>query len=434
MKSVLIVDDEIDMATALKETMKRFGFNPTVYNNPIDALSKENIADYSLVITDMKMPKMTGIEFLQEIRKKGLFIPVIVITGYGTVESAVDAMKLGATDYIMKPVSFDALKRTVERILPADNSDLVAESSVMKNLMSIIREVAKSDITVLLAGESGTGKEIIARTIHKYSNRNIKPFVAVNCAAISESLLESELFGHERGSFTGAVERRLGKFELANEGTLLLDEISEMAFSLQAKLLRAIQEREIDRIGGKAPVKLDVRIIATTNKDLMTEVKKGTFREDLYYRLNVFPVRIPPLRERPEDILPLAEFFIHRLSQKMGKIFSISGELKGYMLNNEWAGNVRELENFMYRTAVISGTDNLMPPADGIASAAGTEQAPYAAKVGRMKDVERDLIIKTLRETGNNRTKAADVLGVSVRTIRNKLKDYNITADEIKGT
>jgi two-component system response regulator FlrC len=342
-------------------------------------------------------------------------------------------MKLGATDYIMKPVSFDALKRTVERILPADNSDLVAESSVMKNLMSIIREVAKSDITVLLAGESGTGKEIIARTIHKYSNRNIKPFVAVNCAAISESLLESELFGHERGSFTGAVERRLGKFELANEGTLLLDEISEMDFSLQAKLLRAIQEREIDRIGGKAPVKLDVRIIATTNKDLMTEVKKGTFREDLYYRLNVFPVRIPPLRERPEDILPLAEFFLHRLSQKMGKIFSISGELKGYMLNNEWAGNVRELENFMYRTAVISGTDNLMPPADGIVSAAGTEQAPYAAKVGRMKDVERDLIIKTLRETGNNRTKAADVLGVSVRTIRNKLKDYNITADEIKG-
>jgi len=433
MKSVLIVDDEIDMATALKETMKRFGFNPTVYNNPVDALSKENIADYSLVITDMKMPKMNGIEFLQEIRKKGLFIPVIVITGYGTVESAVDAMKLGATDYIMKPVSFDALKRTVDRILPADNSDLVAESSVMKNLMSIIREVAKSDITVLLAGESGTGKEIIAKTIHKYSNRNIKPFVAVNCAAISENLLESELFGHERGSFTGAVERRLGKFELANGGTLLLDEISEMAFSLQAKLLRAIQEREIDRIGGKTPVKLDVRIIATTNKDLMTEVKKGTFREDLYYRLNVFPVRIPPLRERPEDILPLAEFFLQRLSQKMGKIFSISGELRNYLLNNAWAGNVRELENFMYRTAVISGTDNLMPPVDSIPSASGTEQAPYAAKVGRMKDVERDLIIKTLRETGNNRTKAADVLGVSVRTIRNKLKDYNITADEIKG-
>jgi DNA-binding NtrC family response regulator len=434
MKSVLIVDDEIDMATALKETMKRFGFNPTVYNNPVDALSKENIADYSLVITDMKMPKMNGIEFLQEIRKKGLFIPVIVITGYGTVESAVDAMKLGATDYIMKPVSFDALKRTVDRILPADNSDLVAESSVMKKLMSIIREVAKSDITVLLAGESGTGKEIIAKTIHKYSNRNIKPFVAVNCAAISENLLESELFGHERGSFTGAVERRLGKFELANGGTLLLDEISEMAFSLQAKLLRAIQEREIDRIGGKTPVKLDVRIIATTNKDLMTEVKKGTFREDLYYRLNVFPVRIPPLRERPEDILPLAEFFLQRLSQKMGKIFSISGELRNYLLNNAWAGNVRELENFMYRTAVISGTDNLMPPVDSIPSASGTEQAPYAAKVGRMKDVERDLIIKTLRETGNNRTKAADVLGVSVRTIRNKLKDYNITADEIKGT
>jgi len=435
MKSVLIVDDEIDMATALKETMKRFGFSPTVYNNPLDALAKENIADYSLVITDMKMPKMNGLEFLQEIRKKGLFTPVIVITGFGTVESAVDAMKLGATDYIMKPVSFDALKRTVDRILPAEESDLVAESPVMKNLMSIIKEVAKSDITVLLTGESGTGKEVIARTIHKHSNRNVKPFVAVNCAAISESLLESELFGHEKGSFTGAVERRLGKFELANGGTLLLDEISEMAVSLQAKLLRAIQEREIDRVGGKAPVKLDVRIIATTNRDLMSEVKKGAFREDLYYRLNVFPVRIPPLRERPEDIIPLAEFFLHGLSQKMGKVFSISGELRNYLLTEDWAGNVRELENFMYRTAVISGTDVLVPPADYVMPAGGQAPAPpYAAKVGKMKDFERDLIIKTLRETGNNRTKAAEVLGVSVRTIRNKLKDYSITDEEIKGS
>ncbi|HEX8948686.1 MAG TPA: sigma-54 dependent transcriptional regulator, partial [Dissulfurispiraceae bacterium] len=350
MKSVLIVDDEIDMATALRETMKRFGFSPTVYHNPVDALAKENLGNYALIITDMKMPRMTGIEFLQEIRKKGLFVPVIIITGFGTVESAVDAMKLGATDYIMKPVSFDSLKRIVERIIPVEGSDLVAESTVMKNLMSIIKEVAKSDITVLLTGESGTGKEIIARTIHKHSNRNLKPFVAVNCAAISESLLESELFGHEKGAFTGAVERRLGKFELANGGTLLLDEISEMAYSLQAKLLRAIQEREIDRIGGKSPVRLDVRIIATTNKDLMSEVKKGSFREDLYYRLNVFPVRIPPLKERKEDIIPLAEFFLQGLSRKMGKIFTLSAELRQYVLGKEWAGNVRELENFMYRT------------------------------------------------------------------------------------
>ncbi|HTZ18715.1 MAG TPA: sigma-54 dependent transcriptional regulator [Dissulfurispiraceae bacterium] len=434
MKSVLIVDDEIDMATALKETMKRFGFNPTVYHNPVDVLAKENIADYALVITDMKMPKMNGIEFLQEIRNRGLFVPVIMITGFGTVESAVDAMKLGATDYIMKPVSFDSLKRTIDRIIPVEYGDFVAESPVMKNLMSIIKEVAKSDITILLTGESGTGKEIIARTVHKYSNRNLKPFVAVNCAAISESLLESELFGHEKGAFTGAVERRLGKFELANGGTLLLDEISEMAYSLQAKLLRAIQEREIDRIGGKGPVRLDVRIIATTNKDLMSEVKKGNFREDLYYRLNVFPVRIPPLAERKEDVIPLAEFFLQRLSQKMGKIFTISEAFRQYLLGKEWAGNVRELENFMYRTAVISASDVLAPPEEGPALSGGQQQPAAAARTGSLKDVERDLIIKTLIETGNNRTKAAAVLGVSVRTIRNKLKDYNITDDELKGT
>jgi len=381
----------------------------------------------------MKMPKMNGIEFLQEIRKKGLFVPVIVITGYGTVESAVDAMKLGATDYIMKPVSLDSLKKIIDRIIPTKDGGLIADSPVMKNLMSIITEIAKSDITVLLAGDSGTGKEILARTIHKCSNRNLKPFVAINCAAISESLLESELFGHEKGSFTGAVERRLGKFELANGGTLLLDEISEMAYPLQAKLLRAIQEREIDRIGGKTPVKLDVRIIATTNKDLMSEVKKGTFREDLYYRLNVFPVRIPPLKERPEDIIPLAEYFLQGLSQKIGKNFALSAEFRQYLLGKEWAGNVRELENFMYRTAVISASDILVPPDESSTPGGGQAQPVYAAKTGTIKDAEREMIIRTLKETGNNRTKAAEALGVSVRTIRNKLKDYSITDEEIKG-
>jgi two-component system response regulator FlrC len=433
MKKVLIVDDEIDMATALKETMKRFGFIPTVYSNPAEVLLKENISDYDLVLTDMKMPKMTGIEFLQEIRNKGLFVPVIVITGFGTVESAVDAMKLGASDYILKPVSLDALKKVVDRLLPAQETDLVSGSQAMKNIMSVIREVAKSDITVLLTGESGTGKEVVARTIHKYSNRNLKPFVAVNCAAISESLLESELFGHEKGSFTGASERRIGKFELANGGTLLLDEITEMSYGLQAKLLRAIQEREIDRVGGKAPVKLDVRIIATTNRDLMAAVKKNSFREDLYYRLNVFPIVIPPLRERPEDIIPLAEHFLQQLSVKMGKIFSYSDAFRSYMLHMEWAGNVRELENFIYRAAVMTPSDTLMPPIEMPAHESGAVSPAFASKTGRMKDVERDLIVKTLRETANNRTKAAEVLGVSVRTIRNKLKDYAITADEIRG-
>jgi DNA-binding NtrC family response regulator len=433
MKKVLIVDDEIDMATALRETMKRIGFVPTTFSNPSDVLAKENVSDYDLVLTDMKMPRMTGLEFLEEIRKRGIYVPVIIITGFGTVESAVDAMKLGAADYILKPVSSEALKKVIDRILPADTTDIVAESPAMKKIMSVIREVAKSDITAMLTGESGTGKEVVARLIHKYSNRNSKPFVAVNCAAISESLLESELFGHEKGAFTGAVERRSGKFELANGGTLLLDEISEMAYSLQAKLLRALQEREIDRVGGKTPVKLDVRIIATTNRDLLAAVRKGTFREDLYYRLNVFPVLIPTLKERPEDIVPLAEFFLRGLSVKMGKVFSFSEPFRSYLQSREWPGNVRELENYIYRAAVVSPSDIIMPPNDVVITPSGVLQPSYTSTTGRMKDVERDLIIRTLRETSNNRTKAAEILGVSVRTIRNKLKDYAISDDEIKG-
>ncbi|MDI6728945.1 MAG: sigma-54 dependent transcriptional regulator [Thermodesulfovibrionales bacterium] len=429
MKQVLIVDDEIDMALAIKESLKRCGFKPVVCHNPVDALSGLNLTDFSLIITDMKMPKMNGIEFLQEIRKKGIFVPVIVITGFGTVENAVDAMKLGATDYIMKPFSYDSLRRVIDRILPSEGADIVAESPAMKQLMSIIREVAKSDITVLLSGESGTGKEVIARLIHKNSLRADKPFVAINCAAISESLLEAELFGHEKGAFTGAAERRPGKFELADKGTLLLDEVSEMAFPLQAKLLRAIQEREIDRIGGRSPVPVDVRIIATTNKDLLSEVKKGNFREDLYYRLNVFPIKLPPLRERREDIIPLMEFFIKKLSQKMGRAFEVSDELKSYLLQRNWEGNVRELENLMYRTAVISRSEVLLPPADelGVRGLDVGVQVAESGNTGTMKDMERDLIIKTLRETGGNRTKAAQLLGISVRTIRNKIKEFGIT-------
>lgn len=442
MKSVLIVDDEIDMALAINESLKRCGFKPTVCYNPVDALSGLNLADFSLIITDMKMPKMNGIEFLQEIRRKGIFVPVIVITGFGTVENAVNAMKLGATDYIMKPFSFDSLRRVIDRILPSEDADIVAESPAMKHLMSIIREVAKSDITVLLSGESGTGKEVIARIIHKNSLRSDKPFVAINCAAISESLLEAELFGHEKGAFTGAAEKRLGKFELADKGTLLLDEVSEMAFPLQAKLLRAIQEREIDRIGGRSPVPVDVRIIATTNKDLLSEVKKGNFREDLYYRLNVFPIKLPPLRERREDIIPLTEFFIKKLSQKMGRAFEVSEELKSYLLQRNWEGNVRELENLMYRTAVISKSEVLIPPVDefGVRPLSTLQNSDIRVHVaesnstGTMKDMERDLIIKTLRETRGNRTKAAQLLGISVRTIRNKIKEFEITDQVIKGS
>jgi len=427
MKQVLIIDDEVDMALALSESLKRCDFDPVVYHNPVEVLASCNIKDFSLIITDMKMPKMNGIEFLQEIRKRHIFVPVIVITGFGTVENAVDAMKLGATDYIMKPFSFESLKQVIDRILPSEDTDIVAESSQMKNLLSIAKEVAKSDITVLLSGDSGTGKEVVARFIHKNSLRADKAFIAINCAAISENLLESELFGHERGAFTGAVDRRMGKFELANGGTLLLDEISEMAYSLQAKLLRALQEREVDRIGGRLPIPVDVRVIATTNRDLPSEVKNGHFREDLYYRLNVFPLKLPPLRERLDDIVPMAEFFLKKLAAKMGKHFSLSDELKSYLCDLAWEGNARELENFVYRTAVISQAELLRPPAD---SPSRNAAAGGAAKTGTMKDMERELIIETLRKTGGNRTKAAELLGKTVRTVRNKMKEYTIRHEE----
>ena len=430
MKKVLVIDDEVDMAMALKESLKRFGFDPSVYHDASDVLSELNLNDFSLIITDMKMPTMSGLDFLREVRKRGIFVPVVVITGYGTVENAVDAMKLGATDYIMKPFSFDALKRVIERLLPSCDGDIVAESPVMKNIISVMKEVAKSDITVLLSGESGTGKEVIARFIHMNSLRADGPFVAINCAAISENLLESELFGHEKGAFTGALERRAGKFELANRGTLLLDEVSEMAYPLQAKLLRAIQEREVDRLGGKSPISVDVRIIATTNKDLLAEVKKGGFREDLYYRLNVFPIKLPPLRERREDIIPMTEFFLGKLSAKMNRLFKISDELGAYLMKSNWEGNIRELENFIYRTAVISRAEVLLPPADG---EPGEAVAAAGPRTGTIKDMERELIVGTLKKTGGNRTKAAELLGKTVRTVRNKIKEYKITDDEIAG-
>jgi len=418
MKSVLIIDDEPDMRFALKEAMSRFGFNPTTYRDPVEVLSNVNLSNFSLIITDVKMPKMDGLQFLSEIRKKGIFTPVIVITGYGNVEDAVKAMKLGAVDYILKPFSMETLKSLISRLLPSDEN-IIAESREMKRILEIAKEIAKTDITVLVTGESGVGKEVVARYIHKYSPRANQPFVAINCAAITETLLEAELFGHEKGAFTGATERKLGKFELANRGTILLDEISEMAYRLQAKLLRVIQEKEVDRVGGTRPIPIDVRIIATTNKDLAEEVKKGNFREDLFYRINVFPLRIPPLRERSDDIVPLAELFLKRLSDKLLKSFTITEEMKQYLINRSWPGNVRELENFIYRTAVLSHDGELRLSED-----ATVFQEKSFIKTGKLKTAEKDLIMDALQKTEGNRTKAAKILGISVRTLRNKIKEY----------
>lgn len=421
-KRILIVDDDPQMRIALKEAINRLGYEADTATDGQNALKRLNITNYALIITDMKMPVMDGLSFLKEMRKRWN-IPVLVITGFGAVENAVETMKEGATDYLMKPFSFDAIGKAVESILSRIQyeREIITEDPEMKKIISLAGNIAGSDLTVLITGESGTGKELLARYIHRLSRRREGPFIAVNCAAIPDNLLESELFGHEKGAFTGAVEKKAGKFELANGGTILLDEIGEMPLTLQAKLLRVLQEREVDRIGGKKPIPIDVRIIATTNRDLHKECGEGRFREDLYYRLNVFPIRIPPLRERKQDIPALALHFINKFSALSGKnITGFSEEALQALMNRPWRGNVRELENVIQRATVISSGGTIKPE-DLMFDDINTPQ-----NTGRIREMEKDLILKTLEEVEGNKTKAAKILGVSVRTIRNKLNEYKV--------
>lgn len=416
---ILIVDDDPQMRIALGEALTRLGYSADTSCDGQDALKRLSNNDYALVITDMKMPRMDGLSFLKEARKRWN-LPVLVITGFGTIENAVAAMKEGATDYLMKPFSFDTLGKAVEAILAVRHErDIITEDPEMKNILVLAGNLASNDITVLITGESGTGKELLARYIHKTSKRKNGPFVAVNCAAIPDNLLESELFGYEKGAFTGAVERKIGKFELANGGTILLDEIGEMSLTLQAKLLRVLQEKEIDRIGGKRPISVDVRVIATTNRDLQRECSEGRFREDLYYRLNVFPLRIPPLRERKRDIPVLALHFIKKYSAMTGKnIKGLTDEALQMLSERQWRGNVRELENVIQRATVIASSE-MIRPEDLMFDSIERQQGQ-----GMIREMEKDLILKTLKEVKGNKTKAARILGVSVRTIRNKLNEY----------
>ncbi len=417
---ILIVDDDFQMRNALREAITSLGYRADLSDNGPSALEKIRQSSYSMVITDMKMPGMDGIEFIRQIRRIAGNIPVLVITGYGTVENAVLAMKSGATDYLMKPFSFEVLKRSIESLIERTDSDkeIITENPELKKILSIAEELARSDITVLITGESGTGKELLARYIYRRSKRAQGPFVAVNCAAIPENLLESEMFGYEKGAFTGAVQGKKGKFELAHEGIILLDEIGEMPLSLQAKLLRVLQERIIERIGGTRPISVDVRVIATTNRDLLKEVKTGRFREDLYYRLNVFPIKLPPLRERPEDIPLLSISFLERFSREAGKdIKGFSNEALNILKSRQWKGNVRELENVIQRAVFLCKSD-IITKEDLMF------EVEERVQKGKIRDIERELILKTLEETKGNKSLAAKILGVSVRTIRNKLAQY----------
>lgn len=421
-KPILIVDDDPQMRAALKEAVQRLGYPTVLSENGEEALRKVHQSEFSLVVSDMKMPKMDGLTFLKELRKSIGSLPVLIITGFGTIENAVETMKEGATDYLIKPFSFDGLKKAIDSIMMRSRyeKEIRTANPEMQKIVNLAGNLAAGDITVLIYGESGTGKELLARYIHRVSKRADKTFVAVNCAAIPDNLLESELFGHEKGSFTGAVERKIGKFELANGGTILLDEIGELPMILQAKLLRVLQEREVDRVGGKGPVSVDVRVIATTNRDLHKECLEGRFREDLYYRLNVFPLKVPPLRERPEDVILIATHFMDKFSAEAGKKLSgFTEETLKTLKNCQWRGNIRELENVIQRAVFVCGKE-MINTTDLMLESTASQQTGE----GKIRDMEKELIMKTLKDVNNNKTKAAKILGVSVRTIRNKLNEY----------
>ncbi|MFQ5443282.1 MAG: sigma-54-dependent transcriptional regulator [Nitrospinales bacterium] len=449
-KKILVVDDETDMRMALGATLKREGHNCQLVDNGISALDLFEKEDFDMVVTDVKMPRMSGLDLLRELKARNPKTLVIMITAYGTIDNAVECMKEDAFDYLLKPFSADILTSTINRAFmsevpegPSANKAaasttpkasirerrIITQNKEMQQLLAFVENIAYSKSTVLIAGESGTGKEMVARYIHQCSPRADKPFVAVNCAALPEGLLETELFGHEKGAFTGASCKKDGKFELANRGTLLLDEVSEMSLPLQAKLLRVLQEHEIDKVGGREPVPVDVRIIATSNAQLKKRIEENAFREDLYYRLNVIPLTLPPLRERKEDIPVLADHFLEKYCRENEKtITGIAKETYDALCNHHWPGNVRELENTIERAVLVCQGDTLLPshPFLGIApeTPKRAEASTQAAFRGTVYEMERELIHQTLDESGGNKTKAAEKLGISIRTLRNKLADY----------
>lgn len=438
--TILVIDDEPEMRTAVSESIKQLGHTVLTAPSAEAALDKCH-KPLALILVDNKMPGITGIEFLTEIRKKGIRVPTILMSAYGSIQIAVEAMKAGASDYLVKPFSYDVLRTVIERALSKrvssplspsirNNSGMaiLTKDPAMLKLLRMADIVAASPTTAMIEGESGTGKELLARYIHEQSPRSHRPFIAVNCAAVPESLLESELFGFEKGAFTGASVRKPGRFELANTGTILLDEISEMQLSIQAKLLRVLQEREVDPLGSKGPIALDIRIISTTNRPLWEEVKGGRFREDLYYRLNVFPLRLPPIRARSGDIPLLVNHFIERSSYRSDKkIKDITSEAMSVLLKRPWRGNIRELQNVVERACLLAETGSISPEHLLFYDTNDTATAESKTKPTTLWESERALILETLNQSGGNRTHSARRLGISIRTLRNKLREYRGT-------
>lgn len=442
---ILVVDDEASARNALAELLKDSGYEVETAADGFKALARVSEFSPHLVLTDLQMPGMSGIDLLLKVRAHDEEVPVVLMTAHGGIDSAVSAMREGAADYLSKPLNFDELLIVIERALDHGRlkreasqlrsqlterykfENIVGNSPEMQQVFKTIAQVAPSRATVLITGQSGTGKELVAAAIHHRSTRASGPFVRLHCAALAESLLESELFGHERGAFTGADRRREGRFEQANGGTLFLDEIGEISLATQVKLLRVLQEREFERVGGNATIQVDVRVVAATNKDLKALVAEGKFREDLFYRLNVINMRLPALWERHGDVTPLAMHFLRRFATENDKsVASISDEALARLVAYRWPGNVRELENVIERAVVICNGPRIelehLPPEVGVAERRdGAPLIPGAS----LDEIERHAIMRTLEATGGSTNKAAEILGISVRKIQYRLHEYS---------
>ncbi|MDH3645522.1 MAG: sigma-54 dependent transcriptional regulator [Gammaproteobacteria bacterium] len=429
-RAILVVEDDAALRTALADTLETVGHRVITAGDGVAALAELDKHDIGIVVSDVQMEPMGGHELLRKVRLARPDLPFVLITAFGTIQKAVTAMRDGATDYLIKPFEADVLVDMIDQFrleINDDDDDIVAADPKSVEILEMAGRVAASEATVLLSGESGTGKEIYARYMHKMSSRANGPFVAINCAAIPDNMLEAVLFGHEKGAFTGAVTSHAGKFEQAQKGTLLLDEISEMDLALQAKLLRVLQEREVERVGGKAQIALDVRVLATTNCDLAAEVGEGRFREDLYYRLNVFPITLPPLRERTGDVLPLAHKLLQRHCSGARVVPTIDAQAGELLVQHRWPGNVRELDNLLQRTLILLRGDVIEAvdlhfgasrPTTVIADDA--DDSDNSPLQNQLRDREHRLILDAIR-TGGSRKAAAELLGISPRTLRYKL-------------
>ena len=441
---ILVVDDNEGIRSFIRDALTSAGYQVPCAADGREAADLLDREAFDLTITDLMMPRLDGIGLLKIARSVAPQMAVILLTAHGTVESAVNAMKIGAVDYLTKPLSGpDALRRVVKGALsqrrfqieapPAKRfGDMVAVDPKTKTIVSLIDKVATTDTTVLLNGESGTGKEVAAERIHQQSRRHDMPFVAINCAAISETLIESEMFGHEKGAFTGAAAQRIGRFEQADTGTLFLDEVGELPLPLQAKLLRVLQEQRFERVGGNQTIAVNVRIIAATNRDLATEIAQGRFREDLYHRLSVFPITLPPLRDRPLDILPLAEHLLTRIGQRLEKpALHLSSDATLAVQKYHWPGNVRELANTLERGAILAEGDaieaaHLLFSTSPESASASHALAATDAEPASLRGIEKEAIRQALAAVDGHRKKAADRLGISLRSLYNKLKEYDL--------